>query len=147
MGPSIWWCNQGENWKVERANNKVCSVETVKRQPFRETVGHVKKGDICVHYRKMHIVAISQAVEDGVACIIPFSGYGKGWMFSTTYFDLKIPINRNRVNVDISALALKSSPIIKGGRVRYAYLIPFSLDGLRIIKRASTDVWPKWALV
>lgn len=147
MTPSIWWCNQGESWAIERVNNVVCSSSDTARLTFRETVGQVKKADICVHYRKMHIVALSQAEEDGKACKLPYPGYGNGWMFSTKYFDLKNPINRNLINSDIFALALKASPIIKGGRVRYAYLIPFSVEGLRIIKAASTETWPKWAVV
>lgn len=147
MEPSIWWCNQGESWKVERANNVVCSSSNTTRLTFRETVGLVKKGDICVHYRKMHIVALSQADEDGNPCEVPYPDYGNGWMFSTTYFDLKTPIHRDLINSDISALALKFSPIIKGGRVRYAYLIPFTVEGLRTIKAFTTEVWPKWAII
>lgn len=147
MGPSVWWCNQGENWELERANKVVSSSSKTTRLTFRETVGQAKKGDICVHYRNMHIVALSQAEEDGKACYVPFSDYGKGWMFSTSYYDLKTPIHRDLVNSEISKLALINGPIIKNGRVRFAYFIPFSEEGLRIIKAVSPEAWPKWALL
>lgn len=147
MVPNIWWCNQGESWSVERTNNVVCSSAVTTNLTFRETVGQVRKGDVCVHYKKMYIVALSQAEEDGKACEVPFPSYGNGWMFRTDYFDLKTPIHRDLINADIAKLTLKNSPILKSGRVRYAYLIPFSVDGLKIIKAVSTETWPIWALV
>lgn len=146
MSPRIWWCNQGESWENESPKGIVCSSDDARKLTFRETVGQVKKGDISVHYVSKYksILALSQAAEDGKACVAGI--YGKGWTFHANYFVLKTPILRDLVNSDIFALGLKNSPIIKNGRVRQAYLIPFSVEGLRIIKDVSTDAWPTWAL-
>jgi hypothetical protein len=148
----VWWCNQSICWKGESEAGVVCSSrEGVKRLKFRRTVGQVEQGDIIVHYRKQKgIFAISRALENGrEEKKLPDLGghsYGSGWRFPADYFFLGHPIIREKVNKQVQELDLPDSPILeRSGNVRQDYFIPFSLEGIRIIRQASHETWPDWA--
>lgn len=149
--PNIWWCNQGECWKCERKHSIVCSSMIAKNLTFRKTAGEVKQGDLIVHYvkTKKSIVAISKAKED--ACEkqnIILEGcecdYKRAWTFKTEYYDLQKPIHKDKVKKQIYDLSLFKGPIVSGLNVRRAYFMPFSRDGLEIIKNATDEIFPDW---
>ena len=99
-------------------------------------VGDVRKGDVIVHYVKGQILAISQAEEDGHWMDeVPTNHscyYGPGWMFRTNYKDL-IPIERDEVAGRLVEIAEKDGPVLASGRVRQAYFMPFTPEGLGVI--------------
>jgi hypothetical protein len=147
----VWWCNQSRCWKGESEAGVVCSSrEGVKRLKFRKTVGEVEQADIIVHYRtRKGIFAISRALENGrEERRLPDLGgyrYGSGWRFPAEYFILPHPITRERVNKQLQGLKLPVTLIYRNGNVRQDYLIPFSREGLQIVRQVSPDVWPLWA--
>jgi hypothetical protein len=125
----------------------VCSEESV-RPKYRQTVGETRKGDIIVHYvTGRGIVATSRAKTDGQPHDGPHSnpcGYQRGWFFEAEYFHLRNPVHRDAVVAQLLALKLPDGSISSQGRVRQEYFLPFALEGLRVIRDASTEPWPPW---
>jgi len=61
---NVWWCNQSDQWNVERPEEVVCSSDSSRHggnNLYRKTVGEAKRVDLVVHYRKPHVVAFSRA--------------------------------------------------------------------------------------
>ena len=113
----IWWCNQSDQWHVERAHEVVCSHDSSLgggNNTYRKMVGEVKLGDLIVHYSKPNVVAFSRALEDGrYYKRLPLLGhddYGAGWRFKTAYLDLKNSIPRNSFGNRLIPLRVKHYP-------------------------------------
>lgn len=103
----------------------------------------------------MSIVAVSRATSDGrwIETGIDLREYGvqecrceygPGWIAEVEYFDFTAPIRLADVGEELAALTVKHWPILRNGRVRQAYLTPFSTEGLNILFKASSTEWPKW---
>jgi hypothetical protein len=157
MPPRIWWCNQSDNWKVERKAGVVSGSESEKSDinDFRKTVGQAKRGDIVLHYRKDRgIWAVSRAIEHSQESPrqlteLGAKHYGKGWRFRTEYCELDRPIERNLIIREIHRLKIKEGPVEEVGesrvlRVRQRYFMTFSIEALRVVYEKSEQAWPRW---
>jgi hypothetical protein len=145
----IWWVNQGLSWKFERKKSLVCSSALTTQLKYRAFVADIRKGDVIVHYAKPDgIVALSRAKQDARWCDwVPPNGdvwYGPGWRVKTEYHDLS-PISRDVVAKKLARIKQTDNPVIPSGTVRQAYCMPFSAEGLSVLRAASTQKWPRWA--
>jgi HNH endonuclease len=126
---------------------------------FRRTVSKVRAGDITVHYRSgrwMTVVALSRAKTDAVEGIVDLKQYGvkgtvcweepgPGWRFEADYYDLTKPIPKTAFIEELDRLSVHDGPIAPPGQIRQGYFMPFSVEGLGVLRRASTEDWPDWA--
>jgi hypothetical protein len=159
--PRVWWCNQTRCWDDERPAGLVCShtAATEGGMKFRRMVSEVRAGDITVHYRSgrwMSVVALSHAKTDPIEGIVDLAVYGvkgtvcweqpgPGWRFEADYYDLATPIPKRAFIAELDKLAIHDGPIAPPGQIRQGYFMPFSVEGLRVLRRASTEDWPDWA--
>jgi hypothetical protein len=159
--PRIWWCNQTRCWDDERPAGLVCShiAATEAGMKYRRMVGEVRAGDITVHYRSgrwLSVVALSHALTDAVEGTVDLTQYGvtgsvcweapgPGWRFEAGYHDLANHISKSAFIEELNELAIEDGPLVGSGQIRQGYFMRFSLDGLRILRRASTEDWPEWA--
>lgn len=148
---AVWWCNQSQQWEVERRASVVCSSDEAANVTYRQTVGEVRKGDVIVHYCAPFLVAFSRAAEDGKRHeqlpLLSGHDYGSGWRLCTEYFDLSNPIHRDIFAPDLVPLIVKHYPIDRRGFVRQGYFFPFALEGLQAILDRVREVMPDWLLV
>src|SRR5262249_48678700 len=156
-----WWCNQTRCWDDERPAGLVCShiAASEGAMKFRRMVSEAREGDVTVHYRSgrwMSVVALSRAVADPVEGVVDLKQFGvtgrvcgqepgPGWRFEAQYHDLSKPIPKSAVIEELNALGIEDGPIAPLGQIRQAYFMRFSAEGLRVIRRASAEVWPAWA--
>jgi hypothetical protein len=70
---------------------------------------------------------------------------GPGWSFEAEYHDLARPIPKSEVIEELNELEIEDGPIDFPGHIRQAYFMRFSAEGLRVLRRASTEDWPAWA--
>jgi len=161
--PRVWWCNQTRCWNDERPACLVCShidIEATEgAMKYRRMVSEARAGDITVHYRSGHrksIVALSRAITDAVEGTVDLRRYGvtgkvcweeprRGWSFEADYYDLASPIPKRAVIEELNRLEIQDGPIASHGQIRQGYFMRFSVEGLRILRRASTEDWPEWA--
>lgn len=149
----FWWCNQSRCWEDEFREGVICSSTDTSAPKFRETVRLARKGDITLHYRSsMGVVAVSRAIEDPVVCKDEDTRriclWGRGYAFRIEYHVFQKPIPRDWILNDFLALKITDGPVVhfKVGRVqiRQAYFMPFSMQGFRIVYKASDKVdWPE----
>lgn len=147
----VWWCNQSDQWDVERPSGVVCSSDPTAdggNARYRRTVGEASAGDLVVHYRKPHVVAFSRALEDGTYHdqLPPLRGedYGAGWRFRTEYFDLGRPVLRDAFGEALVPFRVSHYPIDKRGFVCQGYFFPFDLRGLAVILSHVDEHLPAW---
>lgn len=69
----------------------------------------------------------------------------EGRRLLVTYYELADPIPRAAIAAQIKALQIPYGPIAEDDRVKQGYLWHFSIDGLRLLRAASHEVWPDWA--
>ncbi len=153
--PRIWWCNQTRCWDEEHRAGLVCSdVEQTERgMKFRRMVRDVRAGDVTVHYRSgrwQSVVALSRAVTRAVKSKVDLGPYGGservGYSFKAEYFELNPPILKSEIIEELGELEIEDGPIVSRGQIRQGYFMPFSPEGLLIIRRAATaQDWPEWA--
>jgi hypothetical protein len=159
--PRVWWCNQTRCWDDERPAGLVCShiAATEGGMKYRRMVGEVRAGDITVHYRSgrwLSVIALSRAVTDAVEGTVDLRQYGvtgkvcwevpgPGWRFEADYYDLADPIPKSAFIEELNEVEIAEGPLVSSGQIRQAYFMRFTIDGLRILRRASTQDWPEWA--
>ncbi len=148
---NVWWCNQSDQWDVERPEGVVCSHDSSQyggNNRYRKTVGEAKRGDLVVHYRKPHVVAFSRAQEDGrfyeQLPLLRGEDYEAGWRFRTEYFDLKHPVHRESFAERLIPLRTQHYPINRLGHVQQGYFFPFDLKGFRVILSEVSEDLPGW---
>ena len=126
---------------------------------YRRMVSEARAGDITVHYRSgrwLKIVALSRAMTDPVEGTVDLRQYGvtgrvcwevpgPGWRFEAGYHDLERPILKSAFIEELNELEIQDGPIVAPGQIRQGYFMRFSIEGLRILRRASTEDWPEWA--
>lgn len=147
----VWWCNQSDQWEVERFGGVVCSSDSTAdggNSRYRKTVGDVIAGDLVVHYRKAHVVAFSRALENGSYIdqlpLLQGEDYGAGWRFRTEYFDLKRSVLGKSFGETLIPHRLKHYPIDSRGFVCQGYFFPFDLRGLTTILSFVREELPAW---
>ena len=159
--PRVWWCNQTRCWDDERPAGLVCShvAATEGGMKYRRMVSEVRAGDITVHYRSgrwLSVVALSRALTDAVEGTVDLRQYGvtgkvcwevpgPGWRFKADYHDLANPIPKNAFIEELNELEIEDGPLVSSAQIRQAYFMRFTIEGLRILRRTSTEDWPKWA--
>jgi|GEM_PF-928459 len=147
----FWWCNQSNQWELERACDVVCSSDESDyggNATYRKTVGEARAGDLVVHYRKPHVVAFSRAHEDGryfnQLPLLQDEDYGAGWRFGTEYHELDKPLPRESFSERLIPLRFKHYPIDGRGFARQGYFFPFDAQGLAIILSLVDEELPDW---
>ncbi len=111
-------------------------------------MGDVKAGDLVVHYKKPHVVALSRALEGGShhdrLPLLQGEDYGAGWRFGTEYFDLERPVLRENFGEELIPLRVKHYPIDGRGFVCQGYFFPFDLRGLAVVLAHVDEPLPSW---
>lgn len=138
---NFWWCNQTRAWDLQRRHEVVCSTDMIDTLLYRNTVGQVEAGDIIIHYKAPHIVALSRARRDGRYYVeLPLMDgidYGSGWRFKSEYYDLTKPIDGHAV---LEAFTGKHAPIDRDGDEREGYLFPLDDDAIySIVEHSSIE--------
>jgi hypothetical protein len=148
---NVWWCNQSDQWDVERPEGVVCSHDSSRyggNNRYRKTVGEARRGDLIVHYRKPDVVSFSRAKEDGTFYgqlpLLQGEDYEAGWRFRTEYFDLKHPVHRESFDERLIPHRTKHYPINRLGHVQQGYFFPFDLKGLREVLSTVSEDLPDW---
>lgn len=145
---NVWWCNQSNDWHLERPAGCVCASAETAKLNYRQTVGDVVAGDIVVHYKKPKVVAISRAMENGTfhkrLPLVSGESYGSGWRFKTEYIDLMSPVDRKLFAQDLAVFARFGYAVNPDGAVKQGYFLPFDKAGLqRILAHVEEDL-PDW---
>ena len=139
----VWWCNQSRDWGQDLQDGVIRASDQMERLTYRKTLGEVRKGDVIVHYRKPHVVAISRALEDGKYKDKLPKGYGSGWEVKAEYFLLDPPIHRNEFAGEVSQFSEKHYAINPNSHVKQGYFLRFDKRGLNVlIKHISKR--PTW---
>lgn len=154
MTPNIWWCNQTRQWPLELAKGVVCANGDIPYSPFRRMVFRARKGDIVIHYRSgIGVVAVSRALKNAVECregdVSSLCIHGRGWAFPTDYHVFEHPVQAASLLEPLYELDIPKGPVIRGAkrlRVRQAYFMPLTREGLAIVREAAIENrWPAWA--
>ena len=148
---NYWWCNQSQCFEVESSAGLVQASCLMSSLRYRETVGEVRSGDLCVHYHKRRgIVAISRAKEnaEGIVKLSNLGGllYERGWRFPAQYQILSEPIPKSKwIEALVPEVNDPHWPINVNGNVKQAYFIPFTLRGYKDLISFTNTNLPKWA--
>jgi hypothetical protein len=100
--------------------------------------------------------ALSRALTDPVEGIVDLRRYGvtgkacweqprPGWSFEADYYDLARHLPKDEIIEGLNGLEIDDGPIASPGHIRQAYFMRFSAEGMRVLRRASTEGWPGWA--
>ncbi len=126
---------------------------------YRRMVSEARAGDITVHYRSgrwLSVVALSRALTDAVEGTVDLRQYGvtgrvcwevpgPGWRFEADYHDFANRIPKNAFIEELNELDIEDGPLVSSGQIRQGYFMRFSIEGLHVLHRVSTEDWPEWA--
>jgi hypothetical protein len=150
---SVWWVNQGATYQQERRGGYLWAPLKDQRGAALahwESLAKVCRGDVVVHYLDGAVRALSLATSEAKlmprpAEFRPTPWAEEGRRLLVTYYELGNLIPRSEIAEQIRALQIPYGPITEDGRVKQGYLWHFSLDGLRLVRASSGEVWPDWA--
>jgi hypothetical protein len=150
---SVWWVNQGATYEQERHGGYLWAPLKDQRGAALahwESLAKVSRGDVIVHYLDGAVRALSLATSEAELMPRPAEFGSTPWAeegrrLLVTYYELGSPIPKSAIAEQVRALQIPYGPIAEGGRVKQGYLWHFSLDGLRLVRASSGEVWPDWA--
>ena len=153
--PNVWWVNQGTSYSNERDGGYMWA-------PLADRNGHpvahwnlleeVTSQDVVVHYSKGEIRALSCVKEAAVESPKPEAYEAEPWeekgrLVKVEHFDLNPPIPLGQVQEELNEIEITQGPLNREGRVNQGYLWRFTPEAFQVIRDASTQDWPEWAML
>lgn len=159
--PKVWWVNQGSTFRQSRAGGylwaPIWDGNGIERA-YWKTMSDVKEGDIIVHCTTGKIVALSIATSHPYQAKRPaefsrpselealnWDSTSAGRRIEVTYHDLQPPTDVAAIAHAIASLDIEKGPLDKNFKPKQSYLHRFTIQGLRILRNASSAEWPEWA--
>ncbi len=155
QAPSIWWVNQGSTMAKEKAEGIMwapLSGKGGRTQYHWDTMDEVKQGDIVLHYANGALHYVSRVIEDPVLAKKPSSLSDSSWeeqgrLVRVEYFSIHPNIPLLNFAQDILEQKINQGPIHSAAGVKQGYLFRFTIQGLQVIKKKSSEVdWPNFTL-
>lgn len=154
---NVWWCNQTKCWSVEQPAGIIGGATNCARPKYRQMVMEARPGDVVVHYRSgslKAIYAVSMISTEPRRDIVRVAGTARcwphgeeGWFCEADYVELNHLIPKAAFLRDPAPLRNDDGPLVKGDRIRRAYFMRFTPEGLASLHALSTGNWPSWAIL
>lgn len=145
--PRIWWVNQGDTFSDLRDGGYIWSRYTDvagNSQWHWDTLNEVRKGDILVHYSTGAIRALGRATKEAYDDFAT-DVQAPGRTVDVEYFVLKPTIALKPIAERIRAVQPHQGPLTINATAHQCYLARFNIQGLRVLRGASSAPWPDWA--
>jgi len=139
QGPTTWWVNQGQAYAEESRLGIVFAGLGGNAGAHHLDVARMAVGDVVVHYRRGHVVALGEVVTAPVQGRRPYGPIDErdhGWLARVEYFPLEdgIPL------ASLPARSTSDGPFDVNGNVKQGYL--FRLDDSYVEDLRSRSGWP-----
>ncbi|WP_454778209.1 AAA family ATPase [Georgenia muralis] len=137
----IWWVNQGQTYDEESAAGVVFAGSAAPLVTHHRNVARMNPGDVVLHYRRGHVVALGEVVADPVDAPRPYGAGAErdqGWLARVEYFPLGSPI----ALADLSERNGSEGPFTNAGEPKQGYLFALDRTFAEAVRESFPDRWP-----